>query len=126
MVINLRKKWLRPFFLAYLALTVTVSFAFSMRDKICFSGAAAEKSDAGIFFSSIYDFDSVDWLTENTTTMRRANECSSCQMRYGLLRVFGLAGVCLAVIVLSESGCTVLKNETASTKKNNIPLKLRI
>ena len=126
MVTSLWEKWLRPFLFMYLALTMTASFAFSLRDKICFPESASQRSDTENFFSSIYYFDSVDWLTENATTMRRANEYSSFQMRYGLFRAFGLAGMCLAAFVLSGSCFRVLKNDIASIQKNNNPLKLRI
>jgi len=126
MVTSLWEKRLRPIFLAFLTLIVTVSFAFSMRDKICFSESAAKVPATENFISPIYNFNSVDWLTENTTTMRRANEYPSCQMRYGLLRVFGLTGIFLAAVMLSESGCLVLRNDKSSVQKNNVPLKLRI
>jgi len=125
MVTNLWKKRLYPLFLVYLALIVTVSFSFSIRDKICLSEPTPDRSDTEIFFSSVYYFDSVDWLTENTNTMRRANEYSSCQMRNGLLRAFGLTGI-LAAITLSGYSCSVLKDEKATIQKNNTPLKLRI
>ena len=97
-----------------------------MRDKICFLETTIDKSEAENFFSAIYNFDSIDWLAENATTMRRANEYSSFQMRYGLLRAFGIAGICLAAFVLSGHDYRVLKNDKASIQKNNIPLKLRI
>ena len=126
MLSSFLKKQLRPIFLAYLTLIVTISFALSMRDKICFLETGIDKPDTGNYFSSVYNFDSVDWLTENTTVMRRANEYSSCQMRYGLLRIFGLTGIFLAATTLSESGCLVLKNDKSSIQKNNVPLKLRI
>ena len=125
MVTNLWKKRLRPIFLVYLALTVTVSFAFSMRDKICSPESDTDVPDTENFISSIYNFDSVDWLTENPNTMRRASECSSCQMRYGLLRVFGLAGI-LAAIAIPGNGCRAIKNEKVSMQKSNVPKKLRI
>ena len=126
MVTSLWKKRLRPFFLVYLALIVIVSFSFSMHDKICNPESGSEVSGTDNFFSSIYNFDSVDWLSENSTVMRRASEYSSCQMRYGLLRIFGLAGFLFAAIVLFEPGCNISKKDKASIQKNNIPLKLRI
>ncbi|MCL2138013.1 MAG: hypothetical protein FWH41_00600 [Treponema sp.] len=124
-MVNLKEnKWLKPLFTAYLLIAIIGSFTFSMYNSSCFNSIDEKKYNSGIYIAS--QNHTVDWLAEETNTIRIANGESSFIFRNGLMRIFLFIGLFVIFIFITKNQLQSLKKGKTSNYKNYILIKLRI
>ena len=102
-------------------LAIVGSFTFFIGESF---NLGADRLNLGVYYTSPnYE---LDWIAEETTTIRKANETSSFMFRNGLVRIFLFFGPPFAAICFARTYIQQIKNNKAKDLKNTILLKLRI
>jgi len=123
MVQSTGKKWLYLFIFTYLMFALMGSLALSINETF-YSVSLDKNSINSDAYFTVTNY-AVDWLAEDTNTVRRANKNTSSSHN-GLLRVFMFAGISFTAFCITKSPFLSIKNRQATNTKNTILLKLRI
>jgi len=114
----------KPVLLACLILALIGSSAISAGEAFCSEYSNDDNLSSNTYFSSVGH--TIDWLTAQVLTLRRAHGYSNSPLRNRLLRVFTFAGAIAVTIYLVGANLKIIKNDNMPIIRNLVLLKLRI
>jgi len=121
---NIGKKWLYILFFTYLIFALMGSLALSINKTFDFDTLNKNNVNSDVYFTKLNL--AVDWLAENTNTIRKAHRNSSFQLHSGLVSIFMLAGIFFTVFCINKSIFLLIKDRQTTDTRKTVLLKLRI
>jgi hypothetical protein len=113
---NIGEKRSKFVLLACLILALIGSSAISAGEAFCFEYSNDDSLSSDTYFSSVGR--TVDWLTAQALTLRRAHGYSDFLLRNRLLRVFTFAGAIALTIYLVGANLKIIENDNILSRRS--------